>query len=95
MEIFLDDRGVVLFRGALVASTIDSAYGSLENILENTGRNISVDLSGVEEIDISGLQLLCSLKKTFAVDGSMRIVSMSPQESSLRLSVKYNIRHRR
>lgn len=79
MEILVDDNGVIIFKGALVASNIDNAHAVLENIFECSGRNVHLDLTGVDEIDISGLQLIYSIKKTFSTDGNVRIVAMSPQ----------------
>lgn len=78
MEISLDSQGVFLFKGNLVASNIENVHSTLESLLEESSRVITLDLSQVDEIDIAGLQLLYSLKKTFEADGALRICALSP-----------------
>jgi anti-anti-sigma factor len=82
MEIMRDNQGVLLFRGNMVVPTIEAAHSSLESFIEDTSQIITVDLSNVEDIDIAGLQLLYSLKKTFDSEGALRIraISKSVQE---------------
>jgi anti-anti-sigma factor len=77
MEITTDSRGVIVFKGNLVVSNIEVVHSALESVLEESSRNIVIDISQVEEIDIAGLQLLFSLKKTFEGDGSMHIRSLN------------------
>lgn len=82
MEIMRDNQGVLLFWGNMVVSTIEAAHSSLETFIEDTSQIMTVDLSNVEDIDIAGLQLLYSLKKTFDAEGALRIraISKSVQE---------------
>jgi anti-anti-sigma factor len=77
MEISTDSKGSIVFKGNLVVSNIESVHSTLELLLEDSSRDITVDLTQVEEIDIAGLQLLYSLKKTFEGDGSMHIRAMN------------------
>jgi len=77
MEISTDSQGVIIFKGNLVVSNIEVVHSALESVLEESSRNIVIDISQVEEIDIAGLQLLFSLKKTFEADGSMHIRSLN------------------
>ncbi|MGD0821376.1 MAG: STAS domain-containing protein [Desulfomonilia bacterium] len=77
MEISTDSQGVIVFKGNLVVSNIEVVHSALESVLEESSRNIVIDISQVEEIDIAGLQLLFSLKKTFEADGSMHIRSLN------------------
>ncbi len=77
MEISTDSQGVIVFKGYLVVSNIEVVHSALESVLEESSRNIVIDISQVEEIDIAGLQLLFSLKKTFEGDGSMHIRSLN------------------
>jgi anti-anti-sigma factor len=78
MEITTDSQGVIIFNGNLVVSNIEVVHSSFEPFLEESSRNITVDLSKVDEIDISGLQFIYSLKKTFEVEGSFRIKALNP-----------------
>jgi anti-anti-sigma factor len=77
MEISTDSQGVIVFKGNLVVSNIEVVHSALESVFEESSRNIVIDISQVEEIDIAGLQLLFSLKKTFEGDGSMHIRSLN------------------
>ena len=77
MEISTDSQGVIVFKGNLVVSNIEVVHSALESVLEESSRDIVIDISQVEEIDIAGLQLLFSLKKTFEGDGSLRIRSLN------------------
>ncbi|HPJ94580.1 MAG TPA: STAS domain-containing protein [Deltaproteobacteria bacterium] len=78
MEIIIDRQGAIVCKGNLVVSDIENIHSSLESLLEDSSQVITLDLDGVEEIDISGLQLLYSLKKTFDADGAMRIRAINP-----------------
>ena len=78
MEIGIDSQGVVIFKGNLVVSNIENVHSSLDSLLEDAAQIMTLDLSNVDEIDISGLQLLYSLKKTFETDGALRIRSLNP-----------------
>ncbi len=77
MEISTDSQGTIVFKGNLVVSSIESIHSEIESVLEESSRNIIMDLSQVEEIDIAGLQLLYSVKKTLEGDGSLHILAMS------------------
>ncbi|HNQ85406.1 MAG TPA: STAS domain-containing protein [Deltaproteobacteria bacterium] len=78
MQITVDSAGVIHFKGNLVVSTIENVHSTLESLLERSSRVVTLDLSGVNEIDIAGLQLLYSLKMTFETDGALRIRAFSP-----------------
>jgi anti-anti-sigma factor len=73
MEICTDSQGIIVCKGNLVVTNIESIHSEIESLLEESSRNISIDLSQVEEIDIAGLQLLYSLKKTLEDDGALNI----------------------
>ena len=77
MDISKDNEGVIVFKGNLVASTIENTYSALEALLEESPQDIAIDLSEVDEIDIAGLQLLASLKKTFESEGTFHIRSLN------------------
>jgi anti-anti-sigma factor len=77
MEISTDDQGTIIFKGNLVVTNIESIHSEIESFLEDSSRNITLDLSQVDEIDIAGLQLLYSLKKTFESDGALHILAIN------------------
>ncbi len=77
MEISTDDQGTIIFKGNLVVTNIESIHSEIESFLEDYSRNITLDLSQVDEIDIAGLQLLYSLKKTFESDGALHILAIN------------------
>jgi anti-anti-sigma factor len=77
MEISTDSQGTIFFKGNLVVTNIELIHSEIETILEESSRNITINLSRVEEIDIAGLQFLYSLKKTVESDGSLRITDIS------------------
>lgn len=79
MEISMDTDGIIVLKGNLVVSNIESVHSSLEPFLEESSHSVVIDLSHVEEIDISGLQLLYSLKKSYCEEGAMLIKAMSQQ----------------
>ncbi len=78
MEIDIDSKGVIVFKGNLTVSNIDTVHSSLELLMEDASQDLNIDLSRVEEMDISGLQLLYSLKKTVEAEGSLRIRAVNP-----------------
>jgi anti-anti-sigma factor len=77
MEISTDSQGTIVFKGNLVVTNIESIHSEIESLLEESSRNITIDLRQVEEIDIAGLQLLYSLKKTLEVDGALNILAIN------------------
>ncbi len=77
MEISRDASGTLLFKGSLVVSEIESIHMKIEPLLDETIGETVLDLSGVDEIDISGLQLLYAIKKSAENEGSFRIKAMS------------------
>ena len=77
MVISKDNQGVIEIKGNLVASAIEDAFSALDALMESSSQDIVIDLSQVEDIDISGLQLLYSLKKTLEAEGSLHINSVS------------------
>lgn len=78
IEVRLDENGFISFKGCLVASCIEQAHSALEGILDESPQTIVLDLADVEEIDISGLQLLVSIRKAFSGEGSVRLSAVSP-----------------
>jgi anti-anti-sigma factor len=77
MEISTDSQGTIVFKGNLVVTNIESVHSEIESSLEDSSRIITLDLSQVDEIDIAGLQLLYSLKKTFESDGALHIIAIN------------------
>ena len=77
MEISTDSQGTIVFKGNIVVTNIESIHSEIESLLEESSRHITIDLSQVDEIDIAGLQLLYSLKKTFECDGALHILAIN------------------
>jgi anti-anti-sigma factor len=77
VEISKNNQGVIEIKGNLVVSVIEDAFSAIEALMENLSQDMVIDLSQVEDIDISGLQLLYSLKKILDGDGSLHIKSIS------------------
>jgi anti-anti-sigma factor len=77
MEISTDSQGTIVFKGNLVVTNIESIHSEIESLLEESSRYITIDLSQVEEIDIAGLQLLYSLKKTSEGAGALHILAIN------------------
>lgn len=77
MEISTDSQGTIVFKGNLVVTNIESIHSEIESLLEESSRNITINLSQVEELDIAGLQLLYSLKKTVEGDGTLHILAIN------------------
>ncbi|MCD6280674.1 MAG: STAS domain-containing protein [Deltaproteobacteria bacterium] len=87
MDIYRDDNNNIVIKGSLTVTEIETTYSRLEGLLEQLANNIVVDLSGVEEIDTTGLQLLLSLKKTAEESGSFCMKNLSkPVKEALQLS---------
>ena len=78
MEI-VKDKGVVALKGKLIVSEIDTVHSQLENLLDEISPDLLLNLSAVNEIDTSGLQLLFALKKSIEERdrGSLQIKSPS------------------
>jgi anti-anti-sigma factor len=79
MEIKKDSSGALVFKGKMVASEIESIHSKVEPLLDETILDTVLDLSGVDDIDISGLQLISSIKKSAENEGTFRIRAISPQ----------------
>lgn len=77
MEIHKDASGTLVLKGSLVVSEIESIHTKIEPLLDETIRETVLDLSGVDDIDISGLQLLYAMKKSAENEGSFRIKAIS------------------
>ena len=78
MEITKDKNTVVL-KGKLVVSEIDTIHTQIETLLDELPPDLVLNLSGVDEIDTSGMQLLLALKKSIEERerGSLQIKSAS------------------
>jgi anti-anti-sigma factor len=77
MEISRDVSGTLMFKGSLVVSEIESIHMKVEPLLDETIHETVLDLSGVDDIDISGLQLLYAIKKSAENEGTFRIKAIS------------------
>lgn len=78
MEISIDNQGVITLKGNLVVSDIENIHSTLESLLEDSSQIITLDMSGVDEMDIAGMQLLYSIKKTYETEGALRIRAINP-----------------
>lgn len=78
MEI-IKDKGIIVLKGKMIVSEIDTVHSQLENLLDEISPDIFLNLSAVDEIDTSGLQLLYALKKSIEERerGSLQIKSPS------------------
>ncbi|HON38838.1 MAG: STAS domain-containing protein [Desulfomonilia bacterium] len=79
MEIQKDSSGTLVLKGSLTVTHIESAHSQIEPLLDECIREIVLDLSKVDDIDISGLQLLYAIKKSAESEGVFRICAISPQ----------------
>jgi len=78
MEIQKDSSGALVLKGPLTVPYIESAHSQLEPLLDECIRETVLDLSMVDDIDISGLQLLYAIKKSAESEGAFRISAISP-----------------
>jgi anti-anti-sigma factor len=62
MEI-IKAKGSIVLRGKLIVSEIDMVHSQIEGLLDKISQDVILNLSEVEEIDTSGIQLLYALKK--------------------------------
>jgi len=78
MEI-IKDKGAVVLKGKLVVSEIDTIHTQIETLLDELSTDLVLNLSEVDEIDTSGMQLLFALKKSIEEKerGSLQIKSAS------------------
>lgn len=83
MEILKDAKGALVFKGQLVVSEIELIHSRIEPLLDDTGHDTVLDLTEVDDIDISGLQLIFALKKTAASEGTFQIRAASPKVKDL------------
>ncbi len=79
MEIKKDSSGALVIKGKMVASEIETIHSKIEPLLDETILDTVLDLSGVDDIDISGLQLIFAIKKSAESEGTFRIRTVSPQ----------------
>lgn len=77
MEIHKDVSGTLVFKGSLVVSEIESIHARIEPLLDETIHETVLDLSEVDDIDISGLQILYAIKKSAENEGTFRIKAIS------------------
>jgi anti-anti-sigma factor len=73
MEIHKDAAGALVLKGQLVVPEIEFIHSKIEPLLDETGHETVLDLSDVDDIDISGLQLLFAIRKSAMNDGTFRI----------------------
>lgn len=78
MEIVKDPSGSLIFKGQMTVSEVETIHSKLEPLLEEALPDVVIDLSGVNEIDIAGLQLIIAVKKSSESEGSFLIKSISP-----------------
>jgi len=78
MEIIKDHSGALVLKGQMNVAQIDAVHSKLEPLIDEILPEATFDLSEINEIDIAGLQLILSLKKTIERDGSFRIKALSP-----------------
>lgn len=78
MEI-IKDKGALVLKGNLVVSEIDTIHTQIETMLDELPTDLVLNLSEVDEIDTSGMQLLFALKKSIEEKerGSLQIKSAS------------------
>jgi len=57
-----NDRVEIVLQGRLIIESAEQCKAVLQQALDN-GSNLRLDLSGVEEVDLSCLQLFCSTHK--------------------------------
>ncbi|HNY64528.1 MAG TPA: STAS domain-containing protein [Deltaproteobacteria bacterium] len=79
MEIHKDASGALVLEGQLVVSEIELTHSKIEPLLDDTGHETVLDLTNVDDIDISGLQLIFAIRKSAMSDGSFRIRGASPK----------------
>ncbi|MBN2297672.1 MAG: STAS domain-containing protein [Deltaproteobacteria bacterium] len=77
MEITKDSSGTIVFKGQMTVSEAESIHSKLEPLLDEMLRDITLDLSDVDEIDISGLQIIFAIKKSVESEGYFRIKAIS------------------
>lgn len=58
-----DHTARLAFKGPLELRTADEAKKALQDALASPARRVDVDLQGVTEADLAGLQLICSAHK--------------------------------
>ena len=63
MEI-IKAKGSIVLRGKLIVSEIDMVHSQIEALLDKISQDVILNLSEVEEIDTSGIQLLYALKSS-------------------------------
>jgi len=78
MEIIKDPSGTFVFKGQMTVSEIETIYLKIESLIDELLPNAVLDLSEVDEIDISGLQFILALKKSIESEGSFQIKAFSP-----------------
>jgi anti-anti-sigma factor len=78
MKIIMD-KGALVLKGNLVVSEIDTIHTQIETMLDELPTDLVLNLSEVDEIDTSGMQLLFALKKSIEEKerGSLQIKSAS------------------
>jgi len=77
MKISKDGSGAIVCSGNMVISEIESIQSQMETILDECSHKVIMDLSKVEEIDTSGLQLLYSIKQTLEPEGVFHVCAIS------------------
>jgi anti-anti-sigma factor len=78
MEIIKEPSGELVFKGQMTVSVVEAIHSKLEPLLEEVLPDVVLDLSGVNEIDVAGLQLIIAVKNSSECEGSFRIKAISP-----------------
>lgn len=66
----------VRISGELLINDVEEFYGKMEDLL-NKGKYVTFDLSGLEAVDISALQVLLSYKKSLPEESRFSISQAS------------------
>ncbi len=75
---------IVGFHGRLSAADAGKVSDELNRIMENGGRNISIDMADLDFVDSSGLSVLINtLKLTRSAGGDLVLVNVNPRVMAL------------
>jgi anti-anti-sigma factor len=77
-KIEVNKDGVINISGNVTIVNLESIYQELTKIYNNEIQCSAIDMSGVEEIDTAGLQMLLSFIKSFQEIGSEIKCTINP-----------------